>query len=188
MGDSDRSANVSVSEAVSPRGEGVTGPPSSLSGGPPDGRLHPEGWLPSFRVDPTEFLRRTGLPLNPKILQLAPQGSRILVLLNPTPKTYEGLHIPDAYRQSEKMGSGWVIAAGPYAGTTCPHPGGPMCQGPEDLLYTQILFGSHSGKIIRVEFLDRQDRAPYIILTDRDVWFADLNPSEHLPVSKEPNE
>ncbi|TFH66181.1 MAG: hypothetical protein E4G90_04875 [Gemmatimonadales bacterium] len=139
----------------------------------------PAGWLPSHRVDPEKFLALTGLRLNPKILQLAPQGSRILVLLNPTPKEYGGIHIPDAYRQSEKMGSGWVVAAGPYAGSPCPHPGGPICD-PQALLYTQILFGSHSGKVIRVEFLDRQDRAPYIILTDRDIWFADLNPSEHL--------
>jgi len=140
------------------------------------------GIVSSYMVAKSVFDRVTGLDVNEKILRLSPQGNRITVMLNPPPETYKGLVLPEQWSRSEKSGSGWVIAVGPQVGCEggIPYPGGPVLKHSWDLLYKQILFGEYIGKIIRVEFLDRSTKSPYVQMTDRDIWAIDWNPSEFL--------
>ena len=133
-----------------------------------------------YVVDQLKFQRLTGLMVNPAVLLLKPQGHRLLVMLNPEPEEYKGIVLPDSYKAIAQGGSGWVLAAGPLAGSGGPHPSTPMCH-PEELLYQQIIFGASVGKPVRVEFLDRRTKSAYLTMTDRDIWHVDLNPSEFLP-------
>jgi hypothetical protein len=151
----------------------------------PDGELDRHGGLhSSYTVKPELFYELTGLRLHPKILKVKPQGSRLLVLLNPPPAEYGGIVLPQQWRDTERGGSGWVISVGPLVGAGCPHPGGPLCDHPGDLLYHQVIFGAYVGKIVRVDLLDREAKSPYITMTDRDIWHVDWNPSENLPDPK----
>jgi hypothetical protein len=137
-----------------------------------------KGLEPSYSVDPEKFEKVSGLRINPKILEVRPQGSRLIAILNPPPEEYGLIAIPETIRSSERSGSGWVLSCGPLVGQQCPHPGGPIGV-PWDLLYKQIIFGSTTGRIIRVDFLDRETKSPYLIFTDRDIWAIDLNPTEN---------
>lgn len=134
---------------------------------------------PSYSVTKEKFEEVSGLTLNEKILELRPQGSRLIVMLNPPPDTHRGIILPDEWKQTEKSGSGWVVSAGPLVGQSCAHPGAPVCA-PWDLLYKQLIFGNYSGKVLQVDFYDIQTKSPFVILTDRDIWAVDLTPSEHL--------
>ncbi len=134
---------------------------------------------PSYSVTQERFEALTGLLLNPKILEVRPQGHRLIVLLNPAPEQHSGLILPEEWRDREKTGSGWVVSVGPLVGTGCPHPGGPLAH-PSAMLYRQVVFGSYAGKVLQVEFYDRQMKAPFVVLTDRDIWALNLAPSSHL--------
>jgi len=136
--------------------------------------------LPSYIVTKEKFEETSGLPLNEKILQLSPQGNRIIVMVNPPPDEFGGLVLPDEWKSGEKSGSGWVVAVGPTVGLNVPHPNGPLTDmAPWLLLYKQVIFGSYAGKIIRVDFYDRQTKSPFIMLTDRDIWAIDYTPTEY---------
>lgn len=132
---------------------------------------------PSFIATKERFDFVSGLSIDPRALLLSPQGNRIHVMLNPPPTEYKGIILPDGL--VDESASGWVFSTGPMAGMTAiPHPCGPMCESASDLIYQQIIFGRHTGKVIAVDFLDRATKSPYLVMTDRDVWSIDNNPKE----------
>ena len=168
-----------VSPESTPGGASV-GEGGGISDTPLPSPLETAGYIvESYSVEKELFEQVSGLPLNEKILEVRPQGSRLIVLLNPPPEEFGGIILPEQWQQTEKAGSGWVVSVGPAVGSQCAHPGGPNCA-PWQLLYKQIIFGSYAGKVIRVDFYDRETKSPFVILTDRDIWAVDLTPSEHL--------
>jgi len=132
----------------------------------------------SYIVEGDQFARVTGVELNPGILKIAPQGNRIIVAIAPIPEKIGSIILSEDYRARERSGAGWVISCGPLVGTGCPHPNGPLTSDPGALLYKKINFGAWVGKPIRVEFLDRKTKAPYLCMTDRDIWAIDWNTGE----------
>lgn len=177
---SQRTNDGSVSPEISTEGA-LAGGSSAVPASAGDS-LPPPGIAPSYIVEQLRFEEISGLQLNPKVLELSPQGSRLIVLLNPPREHYGGLVLPEEYRTTEKSGSGWVVSVGPLVGTQCAHPGGPVGS-PWALLYKQVIFGSYAGKVVQVEFFDTQTKSPFLMMTDRDLWGIDHTPSEHLTAS-----
>jgi len=150
----------------------------------------------SYIVEQEKFEAVSGLKIDPRILLVAPQGHRLIVMVNPPPDTYGEIIIPQAVRDVEKGGSGWVVSCGPLCGVErVPHPGAPILTPlpmkkeeilahvparycPGDLLYAQVIFGEWVGKAIRVDLLERSTKSPWLLMTDRDLWAIDYNPKE----------
>ena len=167
-------------EVVSPNQNEDASVGASGSGATPEPGAPLSGPEASWSVQKDLFDQISGLSLDPRILEVRPQGSRLVVMVNPPPEEHGGLILPEKWRDMEREGSGWVVATGPDVGMARgrAHPGGPNCA-PWALLYKQVIFGAYSGKILRVDFYDRNTKSPYIILNDRDIWAIDLTPSEH---------
>lgn len=123
-------------------------------------------------ADPEDLAKLTGLDINPTAFDLYPQGRRILVVLDPVPEKAGLIDLPEEYRSREKMGAGTVMAVGPEVGQPAPFPGGPHCT-PSHLLYQHVVFGMHSGNILRLDIMDRDYYSGIIIMTDRDIWAVD---------------
>ena len=116
-----------------------------------------------------------GSSINAEVWRYHITGHRLLVCPEPASRTYRGtILLPESAVERGKleMGAGWVIAAGPMAGTSeglVPHPGGILCVDPSDLLGVHILYRSHQGINIRTGDDDTEFMGDLIILTDRDV-------------------
>jgi hypothetical protein len=133
----------------------------------------------SYIVEQERFEAISGLKIDPRILLVAPQGHRLIVMVNPPPEMYGEIILPQQWRAVEKAGSSWVVSCGPLVGAGCPHPGSPAIENPGDLLYAQVLHGEWVGKPIRHDLLESTStKSPYLIMTDRDLWAIDFNPKE----------
>jgi hypothetical protein len=119
---------------------------------------------------------KLGRELPAEIWEYQMTGARILVVPEPVAERTRGmLYKPRSAveRESLEMGSGWVIAVGPWVGdpnSHPPYPGG--VDGPgEALLGHKILYRSHQGVSIKTSDEDPDYGGQYALLcmTDRDV-------------------
>ena len=111
-------------------------------------------------------------PVNPKAFDIHPVGHRMLVVLDPVPETYGRIQLPEEYQAREKMGAGVIMSVGSLVGSGVPFPGSPMGDA-WHFLYKHIVFGMHSGNVLRLDVMDREYHSGIIVLTDRDIWAID---------------
>lgn len=139
--------------------------------------------MPGFIADPIKFRELTGVAVHPKAFDLEPLGSRIVVVQDAVPTDWKGISLPEDVRDREIMGSGWVLSVGDTAGLlgrwAVPHPGIPVVESPEALLYRHIYFGQHIGKVIRLSVRDRSYKGALLMMSDRDILCFD-----HIPERK----
>lgn len=133
-----------------------------------------------FAMSPAAVETLTGQQVHPEVFSIEPTGNLIHVLLEPLPKEYGHIILPDAGTQ-EKMGVGYIIAVGPMAGHPMysvpgPSPIGVIRAAPIDLLGLHVIFGSHTGMPLRVTMLDREFRAMVLVMTTKDIRGVDINP------------
>ena len=144
-----------------------------------------------------DILELTGQEIHPDVLTVHPTGNLIHVLLEPPPEEFGLIKIPDYIQSMEKMGVGYVIAAGPRAG----HPdysratSGPIgvvaelsvdiksadTYPADHLLGLHVIFGSHTGMPLRVSMMDREFRAAVLVMSAKDIRGVDTNP---VPLTK----
>jgi hypothetical protein len=131
-----------------------------------------------------KILDLTKQEIHPEILTMEPTGNIIHVLLEVEPDQFGHIILPKGgmdFGTREKMGTGYIIAAGPMAGNLgyqIPGPGviGVTRATPEDLLGLHVIFGSSIGMPLRVSMLDREYKSSVIVMTSRDIRGVDLNP------------
>jgi hypothetical protein len=126
-------------------------------------------------ADRAELEARCGQRINPRAFDFEPQGNRLLVIVDPVPERVGQIELPDSVKSLETMGQGWIVAAGPMAGTDVPYPGGPICT-PDMLVGRHIVFGAYAGKVLRFSLFDREYKSRIVVMTDRDVWCVDWSP------------
>ena len=153
------------------------------------GKLHQTMWKVAQANDPEkEITIESVKPVNPKAFDIHPVGHRMLVVLDPVPETYGRLQLPEEYQSREKMGAGIIMSVGSLVGSGVPFPGSPLGDSSE-FLYKHIVFGMHSGNVLRLDVMDREYHSGIIVLTDRDIWAIDNyetffwgspNPEENL--------
>ena len=128
-----------------------------------------------------DILELTGQEIDPNVLTIHPTGNLVHVLLEPPPEEFGLIKIPDTIVNNEKMGVGYIIAAGPRAGHD-DYAGllsgaiGVIAEEPEDLLGLHVIFASHAGVPLRVSMMDREFRAPVLIFQSKDMRGVDTNP------------
>jgi hypothetical protein len=138
-------------------------------------------------MDPADVLELTGQSVNPEVFTIHPTGNLIHVLLEEEPEEFGSIIIPKTLMGLEQMGVGYIIAAGPMAGSpdyaiAIPSPIGVVIRaGGEDinssgLLGLHVIFGSHAGAPLRVSLLDREFRAPVLVMQSKDIKGVDTNP------------
>ncbi len=152
-------------------------------------------WHAQIMTGPA-ILELTGQEIHPDILTVHPTGNLIHVLLEPPPEEFGLIKIPDYIQSMEKMGVGYVIAAGPraghedYAGVLSGSIG--VIRGylpgtsnsdvdlakalPALLLGLHVIFGSHTGMPLRVSLMDREFRAAVLVMSAKDIRGVDTNP------------
>ena len=129
----------------------------------------------------------TGQTINPEVFSVYPTGDLIHVLLEKEPEEFGGIIIPKTLLGLEQMGVGYIIAAGPMAGSpeyakASPSPiGVTVPEGGEFkdsscLLGLHVMFSSHTGCPLRVSLLDREFRAPVLQMRGKDIIGVDENP------------
>jgi hypothetical protein len=135
-----------------------------------------------------DILELTGQAVSLDVLTIHPTGNLVHVLLEPPPEEYGPIKIPDYIVSDEKMGVGYIIAAGPLAGD---HIYENNLSGPigviqdsevatdrsEVLLGLHVIFGSHTGMPLRVSMMDREFRAPVLVMSAKDIRGVDTNPT-----------
>ncbi len=136
------------------------------------------------------ILELTHQVIHPDVLTIHPTGNLIHVILEPPPDEFGGIIIPDYIQSMEKMGVGYIIAAGPraghsdYAGSLSGAVGViGDCKGDKTLigfntalLGLHVIFGSHTGMPLRVSLLDREFRAAVLVMSAKDIRGVDTNP------------
>ena len=136
-----------------------------------------------------EILSLTGQDVAPDVLTIHPTGNLIHVLLEPPPEEFGLIKIPDYIQSMEKMGVGYVIAAGPraghsdYAGVLSGAMGiiahikdNEYDNSPLNILGLHVIFGSHTGMPLRVSMMDREFRAAVLVMSAKDIRGVDTNP------------
>ena len=119
--------------------------------------------------------KRLGRELSEEVWAHSITGHRILICPEPVQDRYKGLLFkPRSAQEREglEMGAGWIIAAGPLAGSGDDwFPGGILCQNPSDLLGLHVIFKSHSGVTIKTNEDDEEFQGKHVllVLTTRDI-------------------
>jgi len=136
-----------------------------------------------YIMKPEAVFELTGQHVHPDIFSVHPTGNLLHVVLEKEPKEFGSIIIPDSELGKEKMGIGYVIAAGPRAGhadyaVPGPSPVGVVGEGesPECLLGLHVIFGSHTGMPLRVSMLDREFRSSVLVMSAKDIRGVDTNP------------
>lgn len=135
------------------------------------------GLIPSFTLSPerrSALHERLGRTLPDEVFTMVVTGHRVLVAPRAVrDRTSSGLlYIPPSTQERQKleMGAGWIINAGPGAGSDAPHPGGPLCHSVSDLVGREVLFKRYSGTTIQLGEDERDEwTGALVMLTDRDI-------------------
>ena len=124
----------------------------------------------------------TGQTIQSEVFSVHPTGHLIHVLLETVPEEFGLIKIPDNIRDREKMGVGYIIAAGPRAGhtdfaiPTTSAVGLITSDDPESLLGLHVIFGSHTGMALRLRILDREFQSAVVVMSSKDIRGVDTNP------------
>lgn len=145
-------------------------------------------WQAQIMTAP-DIQKLTEQEIHPDILTVHPTGNLIHVLLEPPPEEFGLIKIPDYIQSMEKMGVGYIIAAGPRAGHSdyagaLSGPIGIIAHIPDNeydvsatnLLGLHVIFGSHTGMPLRVSLMDREFRAAVLVMSAKDIRGVDTNP------------
>ena len=128
-----------------------------------------------LRLETAEAL--TGRTLNPRIFDYEPQGSRMLVVVDPKITSAGGIEFTEQTSDLMKRGTGFIIAVGPHAGTTQMTAVGNIdVQDCEDLLGLHIMFGAATGKVIKTSVYDDDYGSELLLMNTNDLWLVDTNP------------
>jgi len=142
-----------------------------------------------------EILELTGQEIAPDVLTVHPTGNLLHILLEPPPEEFGPIIIPEYIQSMEKMGVGYIIAAGPRAGHedyasalsgpigvirgylpgTSDSDVNPAEALPALLLGLHVIFGSHTGMPLRVSMMDREFRAAVLVMSAKDIRGVDTN-------------
>jgi hypothetical protein len=134
-----------------------------------------------------DVLELTGQLVNPETFSVHPTGNLIHVLLEEEPEEFGHIVIPKTLMGLEQMGVGYIIAAGPMAGSPDYAVAGPGVIGvvvsvrgenvdSSALLGLHVFFSSHVGSPLRVSLMDREFRAPVLQMSMKDIKGVDTNP------------
>jgi len=121
----------------------------------------------------------TGQNLNPRIFDWMPQGARILMIVDRIAKQAGRIELPDQVVSASVAGTGWIVAAGPLAGTpmaTGGTVGTILCDHPKDLLGIHTSFGFDRGRTLRFSVLDNDYDSPVLLLAPLDILCVDYHP------------
>lgn len=120
---------------------------------------------------------RSGQPIIPRAFEWAPQGGRILVVVDLVPEKIGMIHLSEDQQDMQQMGTGYIISCGPQAGLQINNQiGQVMCDSPEELLGRHVMFGFHAGKAVRFSVFDSDYDSKLLLLAPLDVWMIDQNP------------
>lgn len=137
-------------------------------------------------IAPQEFIEKlTGQKIHPDFFFVEPTGHLLHAVVDPVPKGWKGLKIPEDFRNRVMMGLGYVFAVGPLVGSLgAAYPGGCHCESPEDLLGLHVIFSSNAGVFLRDEVAG-VEYAKVVVMPDRDIRGVDWNPKTQLERARE---
>lgn len=120
---------------------------------------------------------KSGQPIIPRAFEWAPQGSRILVVVDLVPEKIGMIHLSEDQQDMQQMGTGYIISCGPTAGLLPNNQIGQIAVStPELLLGRHVMFGFHSGKAVRFSVFDSDYDSKLLLLAPLDIWMLDQNP------------
>ena len=121
----------------------------------------------------------TGQKLNPRSFDWAPQGARIVVIVDRVPDKAGSIAIPESVLADAPSGTGFVVAVGPLLGPDLTAPGTVgmvSVDEPRDLLGKHVSFGYARGIVLRRSILDGEYSAQTLILAPLDILEIDYHP------------
>ena len=136
-------------------------------------------------ANPVKMEQLTGQKIHPAYYDIEPQGCRLHVVVEEVPEKSGNIWLTDT---GEKMGCGYVMAVGAFAGETIPQGPAPIgmvivkspeakISDPEDLLYAHVIIGKIRGMPITVSFdTDKEYPAEVVVIDEREVKSVDFNP------------
>lgn len=116
--------------------------------------------------------------LDPRVWSLQITGSQVLVVPDPVDKQHGALWLPASAieRRQLSMGAGWIVAAGPFAGSERPTLKiGLRTTSPTDLLGLHIYFQAYSGINFKTSAEDDEFGGPdaLVVLDTSDIFAWD---------------
>ena len=129
---------------------------------------------------PEDVKELTGQEVHPEVFSMEPTGNLIHVVLEKEPEEYGHIIIPKEMMDATKMGCGYIMAAGPVAGSPLYAGGmgaiGVTREDPTELLGLHVIFAQHIGVPIRVSMLETQYKGAVLVMTSKDIRAVDSNP------------
>jgi hypothetical protein len=120
---------------------------------------------------------KSGQPIIPRAFEWAPQGGRILVVVDKVPEKIGLIDLTEEAQDMQQMGTGYILSCGPDAGLQLNQQIGQVaCDSPEELLGRHVMFGFHSGKAVRFSVFDSDYDSKLLLLAPLDIWMIDQNP------------
>ncbi len=130
-----------------------------------------------FLMEQEEAERLVGYPLPDRAFDWVPQGGRILIAKDPVPTMIGSIEIPQASREAESAGTGWIIGVGAMAGLLDDGRGlNIRSETSESLIGLHVSFGFHIGKVVRYSMYDSEYKSECLLLTPMDIWMIDRHP------------
>lgn len=124
---------------------------------------------------------KSGQPIIPRAFEWAPQGARMLVVVDLVPEKIGLIALTEEQQDMQQMGTGYIISVGPQAGILMNTQIGQVMvtTTPEALLGQHVMFGMHSGKSVRFSVFDSDYDSKLLLLAPLDVWMLDQNPEPY---------
>lgn len=129
-----------------------------------------------FKLSHEEAEKLTGQKLNKRIFDWAPQGARLMVVLDRVPEMAGLVALPESVIAASDSGTGWIVGCGPIAGLQEQMGGtvGPIqAKDPSDLLGLHVSFGFARGMVLRFSILDNEYKSKVLLLAPIDILCVD---------------
>ncbi len=133
---------------------------------------------PGLRLSHEEAEALTGQQITPRLADMSPQGSRILVVLDAPSETVGRIVMPETVQALQQKAAGFIVAVGPQAGLRqLGAIGNIEAEDPSDLLGLHVIFGLGAIKVIKTSIYDDDYKSQVALITTNDVWMVDASPN-----------
>jgi len=117
--------------------------------------------------------------IHPEAFRFEPQGARLHLAIAPMPSRIGLITVPDA-EDGDINGLAVVFAVGSEVGEGASHPGAPLCNHPEDLLYRQVMLKKFAGMPLSFDPIRQSNYySPLVAVSERDIVAIDYPEQRH---------
>lgn len=131
-----------------------------------------------LRLSHEEAEALTGQKITPRLFDMAPQGNRLIVVLDASDEHVGSIVMPETVRALQQKAAGFIVAVGDRCGVDqISQIGNITVADPRHLLGLHIIFGAGAIKVIKTSIYDDDYKSQCALISTNDIWMVDTNPN-----------